>query len=74
MPTVKSVSEKQSITIIVVEDGVEYEACFSFPSDDVKKAQLSIMLKGGAGLSIFPAVVAQSAIQTFAETKVEFAS
>jgi hypothetical protein len=73
MPSVSSVVENQTIIMKITEDDVVYDVHFSFPSDNVKKAVMTVY-SGGEQLNTVPAVVVQSAIQTFVETKVEFAS
>ena len=73
MANVKSVQENQVVIIKVTQDEEDYEVHFSFPNDNVKSAQISVYL-GGHLLSTAPATVVQSAIQAFAETRVEFAS
>jgi len=73
MANVKSVQENQVVIINVTQGEDDYEVHFSFPSDNVKKAEMSIY-SGGHQLSTVPATVVQSAIQAFSETRVEFAS
>lgn len=72
MANVKVVEESLLLRMKITEDGLDYNVQFAFPADDVRKAVMTVEL-GNQVLSSVPAIVAKSALQVLAETKVEFA-